>query len=77
MIDHEATFTLIERVFHQALLDVCSKDCKRRTAAEQWLDCMAPDWRERRHRCRGRGDANFCDALPVDRRQSDILTPAN
>lgn len=57
MIDDEATFTLIEKVFHQALLDACSKDHNRRTAAEHWLDCMAPDWRERhsRQRYRGRG----------------------
>ena len=77
MIDDEATFTLIEKVFHQALLDVRSKDHNRRMAAEQWLDCMAPDWRERRQRCRGRGDENLCDLSPVDRVHSNIHAPAN
>lgn len=76
MIDNEATFTLIERVFHQALLDVLSKDHNRRTAAEHWLDCMAPDWREHRRRCRGRGAANLYDLSPVDRALSNIHTPA-
>ena len=77
MIDDEATFTLIEKVFHQALLDVRSKDHNRRTAAEHWLDCMAPDWRERRQRCWGRGDENLCDLSPVDRVHSNIHAPAN
>lgn len=55
MIDHDATFLLIERVFHQALLDTRSIDHNTRMAAEHWLDCMAPDWRERRQRrwCKG------------------------
>lgn len=76
MIDSDATFILIERVFHQAMLDVCSKDQNRRTAAEHWLDSMAPDWRERRRRCRGRGAANLYDLSPVDRAPNNIHTPA-
>jgi hypothetical protein len=74
--DNEATFILIERVFHQAMLDVRSKDHNRSTAAEHWLDCMAPDWREHRRRCRGRGAANLYDLSPVDRALSNIHTPA-
>jgi len=77
MIDNEATFTLIERVFHQALLDVLSKDHNRRTAAEHWLDCMAPDWRERRRRCRGRGSVNLYDLSPVDHAHSNVHAPAS